>query len=460
VGTQDPCPRVGGRLSRLTRFFELTRLDDAVTTSARPYGVRHDAVAETIRKRLDWIKPYLFAVLRVENSRIADRARPGLRRLELVICDELVLHYEYEGDTIERTDAVCYIATRQEKQGRRSINIGTAYLELDPKNNQPHWFPLGRQLAQFLGVPTLADAFTMLLTAGSADRNRMLADRQIQPSDLAEAQAQLRLPAEDNDDLGHVLDSLLLTSSDAPAAEPGAAPDIPAPSANSTPSGESATKPPVAEDGEPTATPAAPPSPASARRPALAPKVDYANVPVFDANPASIPTWTSGGGGYSRYAAFGWTSSAPSADSTAENIRIGKRGEEIAFHVEQERVRNLGKNPESVRWVSKTDELSPFDIVSVAADDQLIYIEVKSTKSPDPSEAFYISNAELLEASYRRSHYYIYRVTSVNSGSPVITRWADPLAAVKEGKGRLLLANARMALSIGGDSDAPNPGAR
>jgi hypothetical protein len=47
-------------------------------------------------------------------------------------------------------------------------------------------------------------------------------------------------------------------------------------------------------------------------------------------------------------------------------------------------------------WVSRTDELSPFDIKSVDEDDQIIYIEVKSTNSDDPDEPFYISRAELI----------------------------------------------------------------
>ncbi len=32
--------------------------------------------------------------------------------------------------------------------------------------------------------------------------------------------------------------------------------------------------------------------------------------------------------------------------------------------------------------------MSPYDMASVDEDDQLIYIEVKSTKSADPTEAF------------------------------------------------------------------------
>ena len=48
----------------------------------------------------------------------------------------------------------------------------------------------------------------------------------------------------------------------------------------------------------------------------------------------------------------------------------------------------------------------------------------------------------------RSRRYYIYRVTDVDSTVPTITRWADPLGLIKEGKGRLLLANAQMVLSL------------
>ena len=36
-------------------------------------------------------------------------------------------------------------------------------------------------------------------------------------------------------------------------------------------------------------------------------------------------------------------------------------------------------NPDSVTWVSKTNETSPYDIRSLDEDGQVIYIEVKST---------------------------------------------------------------------------------
>lgn len=136
-----------------------------------------------------------------------------------------------------------------------------------------------------------------------------------------------------------------------------------------------------------------------------------------------------------------------------EYRRVGKRGEEIAYNAERKRIKALRKNPDSVHWISKTDELSPYDLMSIA-DDQLIYMEVKSTKGGDPAQPFYISHAELIEASYRRSRYYIYRVADVDSAVPTITRWADPLRLVREGKGRLLLAMAQMALSLNDPEDA------
>lgn len=39
---------------------------------------------------------------------------------------------------------------------------------------------------------------------------------------------------------------------------------------------------------------------------------------------------------------------------------------------------------------------------------------------------------------------------------PTITRWADPLGLIKEGKGRLLLAKAQMALSLDDEEDGEN----
>jgi hypothetical protein len=195
------------------------------------------------------------------------------------------------------------------------------------------------------------------------------------------------------------------------------------------------------------------------------PAVDFSAVRIVDGVPGEHPYTGStktngyGGGGGNGY------STAPSIHTDEENRRIGKRGEEVVYHAERERLNKLGKNPGSVRWVSKVDELSPYDIVSMDEDGQLIYLEVKSTKGNDPTDTFYISQRELIEATVRRSRYYIYRVTDVDSAVPAITRWSDPLGLIKDGKGHLLLAKAQMALSLadgaaGGQGSGAKPGSR
>jgi hypothetical protein len=101
-----------------------------------------------------------------------------------------------------------------------------------------------------------------------------------------------------------------------------------------------------------------------------------------------------------------------------------------------------------VVWVSKADELSPYDIRSVDGDGQVIYIEVKSTRGSDPSEEFIITKAELDLARLQRDRYYIYRVTSTDTETPMITRAADPLGLVLDGKADLRLKNARMTIAL------------
>ena len=443
---QRPVLTAEARLTKLTAFLSLTRLDDVVRTSALPFGEHHDGTYDEVRRKLDAIKPYLFALVRAENPRAESQARSALKRLELVLCDELVLKYEYDGAEVEREDAVCYIASRREAKGRRSLSVGTAYLELDPATKQPHWFPLGRQLAQHLGVPPLADAFTMLLTVPSGDRDRMMTDRQIKQHDINDARRQLSLRIGEDEELSNILDSLLpsvdasesvaaqaeaaYTSAEAPVMDKGTE-EVDGESAVSTvPDHNGTIELPTVNQGAVRIV--------DARLNALAPA---------SAAEGSIPAWR-GSDGYSE---------PPTARTTEENRRVGRRGEGVVFDAERDRVREMGRNPASVNWVSKTDELSPFDLMSVDEDGQLIYIEVKSTKGSDPSEAFYISHAELLEAVFRRSQYYIYRVTDVDTATPRILRKADPLGQIQNGRGRLLLANARMTLNYAGEEEAVPP---
>ena len=434
-------------LTKLARYLKLVRLDDAVSTSPLAFGEQHGPLYDSVRRRINVVMPYLFALVRAENSSAENRVRVALQKLELVVCEKLELTYDYDGTSVLREDAVCYIATRSEKRNGRTGNVGTAYLELDRATDQPHWFPLGRQLAQYLHVPSLADAFTMLLTASDGDRERMLTDRQIQPHDVAEAKRLLNLKDDDEEEVTNILDSLLRETGGEGVKGTLAI-------VTSTSSGTKGTVPSEQVRGADTTTDVPSESESadvghgfsarSVNSPAQ--PVDFAAVSIVEGVPsrfrASSATgqYTAAGGGRTG------ASAAPSIHTEHENRRIGKRGEEVVYRAERQRLKNCGKNPDSVRWVSKTDELSPYDMTSVDADDQLIYIEVKATKGTDPSDAFYISRGELVEASVHRGRYYIYRVTDVDSAVPTITRWADPLGLIKDGKGQLLLAKAQMTL--------------
>ena len=434
-------------LTKLARYLKLVRLDDAVSTSPLAFGEQHGPLYDSVRRRINVVMPYLFALVRAENSSAENRVRVALQKLELVVCEKLELTYDYDGTSVLREDAVCYIATRSEKRNGRTGNVGTAYLELDRATDQPHWFPLGRQLAQYLNVPTLADAFTMLLTANDDDRERMLTDRQIQPHDIAEAKRLLNLSDDDEEEVINILDSLLRETGGEGDKGTIAIVTTTPPGMKDTVGWEQVRGANNNTDA-PSDSEWADEAPELKRPPVNIPAqpIDFAAVSIVEGVPSR--SWASGVTG--QYAAVGagrtGSSALPSIQTELENRRIGKRGEEVVYHAERKRLEECGKNPDAVHWVSKTDALSPYDMTSVDADGQLIYIEVKATKGTDPGDAFYISRGELVEATVHRSRYYIYRVTDVDSAVPTITRWADPLGLIKDGKGQLLLAKAQMTL--------------
>jgi hypothetical protein len=433
---QRPVLNADQRLGRLVRYLSLTRLDDAVTTTPVPYGEHFgDDVHRAVSRKIADAKPYMLALVRAENSRFENTARNALTRLDLVICDSLVLRYEHDGHSIEREDATCFIA---ERHSTRHHLLGTAYLELEQDRGEPHWFPFGRQLAQHLGVPTLADAITMVFTTAYDDRRRMMTDRQIRPEDVNEARDLLGLA--DDEELDMLPDSF-----EASIGEPGTFRSPPEVAARTTeaPAASPVVSGSPASSGE-TASPNGSGSPdAQKPTPPQIADVDYEQVHIVDGtlNPLDVKassTHPSGFGG----------GAAPTLQSEADKRRVGRRGEEIVFTKERARLQAAGKDPNRVVWVSKDYETAPFDIRSVDDDDQTIYIEVKATKAHDPGEPFYISHAELLEAALHRNRYYIYRVTRTDSSAPVITRVADPLSEIKDGRGRLLLSQARMALGF------------
>lgn len=428
-------------LTRLTSYLSLVKLDDAVITTPIAYEEHRGSTLERVRRKLDATKPHIFALVLAENSRAEVRVRPALRRLELVVCDRLVLKYTYEGDEVEREDATCFIATRQELYGRARRNIGTAYLELDPATGEPDWFAVGRQLAQHLDVMGHADAITMLLKMDRADRERMMTDRQIPLEAVAEARERLQLPLEDEQESTSTLDALIAAAS-ANTAEP-AVDDVEYPPA-----------PPIDDDLH---LPTSPNDESAISEPFAPPVIDWDSVELVDATPGDL-AMSDGAPKRRASASSVGTSRAPTVQSEMAKVATGKLGEEIAYRKERERVAAFGGDPDAVFWRSKDDELAPVDIISIDEGGDRIYIEVKATSASDPATPFDISRSELLEAGAYGDRYYIYRVTDTNTATPRVTRWANPMRLIRENQGRLLLSGAQMELGLATAADDSNLG--
>jgi hypothetical protein len=339
-----------------------------------------------------------------------------------------------DGEVIERPEAVSYIAVRVEQESpiiRR--RVGTAHLELDPRTRAPHWYGFGPQLAQFVGIPGLGDAFALLLAADREERQRYLAARRISVSAVDEARLDLAQPDADEgiEDLLRVdVESQLEAREESLPAE--------APASSVMEALVYGT-----ETEEPTA------GHAGARQvePEL-PAVVFDSLTIRDvpSGPAQI-----GPGQLPRlsYHAVGLGPLGPFDHEAAQRLqrRIGKRGERAVYEAERRRLIALGRDPNVVVWRSREHEFAPYDLESQDLDSQLIYIEVKSTTSADPCDPFEISEAELLFALQKRSNYYIYRVTEAHTATPAITRYQDPIGRLRDNTAQLRLRGARFAFA-------------
>jgi hypothetical protein len=405
-------------LRTLHRALGLRMLEDVVETSPKAIGIRSDIKAD-VDRWLAEVKPYLAATaIDSTPSREAEVLR-GLTRLETIVCDELVLYYEFDGIVRSREEAVCHIAARTEQHGSTRQRIGTAYLELDPRTRMPHWYVVGPQLANYLGVPPLADAFGLLLSASPSDRLHYLTSRRIGASEVESARAKLAMPPVDLE-----IEDLLQFPE-------GSQED------------ETSTVV-ISPEGSADLRVGVSPGPLAADLPL--PDVDFTQVTLV----AGLPSQSSGN--LARHPSTrGRLGAAGHIDFDTIHHRQGqrgRRGEEVAFKVEQRRLLDLGLDPNLVRWISQTHETAPYDLESVDADGQRIFIEVKSTSMSEPGAPFEISQAELLMAAAERSRYYIYRVTDVDTEAPHVTHFQDPIGILEAHAGELKLSGARMSFHM------------
>ncbi len=447
----EPVLEAEGQPRALVHYLSLDNLDNSVRTEPRPEGV-HQVGSEAdieIRTHFDRRKAEVLALISADVPSVEESAASRLRTLELVVCEELELRYVGRGREVPRPDAPCYISVRREQKGRRR-RIGTAYLRLlpDDANHRPDWYAFAAQLAEFLDTPLLADAVATIFTASRENRWSMLAQHSVELSDVDDARRRLQQPDIQHDDLDALTASFEaeVVAAGAPEPSPHGSREV-AQEREGTAAPTTSESPETEDPATPTEGPMIPPEP---RVPFTPPPIDYAKVRVFDAHPGALaksrPTQPG-----SRRPGSG-SSKAPSIQTEQLKRDVGARGEEAAFEAERRRLQAIDLSPDLVDWISRRDELSPYDMTSVE-DGQRIFIEVKATTGSDPSEPFQISRGELVQAAIHRDRFFIYRVTDAFTDAPVVTRFPDPFGLVTEGKGEILLSKASMTL-IDESSDA------
>lgn len=411
-------------LRQLHGALNLPSLDRQTEKIPVPLGL-NDEAQESVRADVAKALPFLASVAVEAVPSRSDDVFRGLARLELAICDDLIVRYELDGEVRERTEAVAFIAVRQEQEGIIRRNIGTAHLELDPGTGAPHWYVFGPLLARFLNVPTQGDAFALLLSGSDTSRREYLRSRLISAEELEEARIRLDQPPPD-DTLQGLVGEIDVDGSDGDTDEVSDRKDV-ADDGGDTDKrgGEGEPDAPVADDDEPL------------------PPINHDAV-VVDDGEVGRGAGTSKGGG--RGGGGGLGPEGPVDHERRQRLQrtIGHRGEEAVVEAERRRLTLRGQDPDRVVWRSKTRPFAPYDVESIDDDGQTMYIEVKSTSGDDPYDAFEISHAELMWALNHRSRYFVFRVTDAHTSTPLITRFQDPFAMLRDGSAELGLSGARL----------------
>jgi uncharacterized protein DUF3883 len=164
------------------------------------------------------------------------------------------------------------------------------------------------------------------------------------------------------------------------------------------------------------------------------PPVESVKVRVLEPSenwvPSSIRSGRTGGDG-------GWR--PPSPRDQERDAAYGSRGEQIVYTNEIERVKGLGYPESRVVWASKADPGCDYDILSVDEDGQDLWIEVKSTTTKDGR--FQWSKGEFQKALQKGERYVLWRVYEVDTETPSIIPFRNPIALLSRGVMRIDIKN-------------------
>jgi hypothetical protein len=104
-----------------------------------------------------------------------------------------------------------------------------------------------------------------------------------------------------------------------------------------------------------------------------------------------------------------------------ENLQTGLKGEEIALKLEQDRLINLGLDPNLyLKWVSVESDTYGYDFESVEYIDgelKKMFIEVKASKDLNDTP-FFLSKNELEVSRIKKSQYRVFRIFDITSTRP------------------------------------------
>ena len=136
----------------------------------------------------------------------------------------------------------------------------------------------------------------------------------------------------------------------------------------------------------------------------------------------------------------GWGSSSwtpPTPGDTERDALVGRRGEELVYRMEIEKVRAMGHaNPDQlVVWTSSTDPGADHDIRSIDEQGKPRWLEVKSTTGTDGR--FEWSRKEFERALRERERYELWRVYQAGTTAPVAKFFPDPTALLGRSQIRL-----------------------
>ena len=127
--------------------------------------------------------------------------------------------------------------------------------------------------------------------------------------------------------------------------------------------------------------------------------------------------------------------SPPTWEQEERDREIGRRGEELVYLEELEKVKKLGYPESRVEWISEQNPGADHDIRSVGCDGEDLCIEVKSTTGKDGR--FQWSKNEFDLARSVRDRYVLYRVYEVDSKTPSMKAFKDPVGLLLQNALRL-----------------------